>query len=248
MSDHPHQHDPQHNPQHHPQQQGGPQWAPTEPPPPPAPPAKEKSWFARHKILTAILALLLLGVIVNALGGEGDEDSRATSTPTTASTATTEETEAADEETPEEAPAEEPAEEAEAAADLPGIGDPVRDGKFEFVVTGVEDGGTEIGSEYFGEEAQGRFHLVHITVTNIGTEAQGMFSGNQKVKDEQGRTFESNSSAVILMDDNDLWITDINPGNSLSGTLIFDMPEGATPVEIELHDSAFSGGVSVALN
>ena len=74
-----------------------------------------------------------------------------------------------------------------------------------------------------------------------------MFDSNQKVKDEQGRTFAPNSSAAIYMDDNDLWLTDINPGNTMSGTLVFDMPEGATPVEIELHDSMFSGGVTVSL-
>lgn len=223
-------------------------WQPTNPPAP-EPPATEKSWFARHKFLTALLAIGALVIAVNALGGGDDSSTSATDAPTSQQQAAdTEDT------TSNETPAEEPAAEPEAepaeeqpAEDQPGIGDTVRDGKFEFVVTGVEDGGTEVGNEFLSEEAQGRFHFVHITVTNIGDEAQMMLDSNQKVRDEQGRTFETNSSAAIYMDDNDMWLTDINPGNTMSGTLVFDMPEGSAPVEIELHDSMFSGGVTVTL-
>jgi len=38
---------------------------------------------------------------------------------------------------------------------------------------------------------------------------------------------------------------DINPGNSIDATASFDLPVGTPPGEIELHDSAFSGGVEV---
>lgn len=242
--------------QHPAPQQSTPDWQPANPPAP-EPPAKEKSWFARHKILTAVLALVAFFVLASLIGGDDDTTAAPTTTPTAEQQAvadTTDDdadapaddaTDEAAEEPAEEPAAEEPAE--EPADELPGIGDPVRDGKFEFVITGVEDGGTEVGSEFLSEKAQGRFHLVHITVTNIGDEAQMMSDSNQKVRDEQGRTFETNSSAAIYMDDNDLWLTDINPGNTMSGTLVFDMPEGSTPVEIELHDSMFSGGVTVSL-
>lgn len=222
-----------------------PQWQPTNPPAP-VPPEKQRSWFARHKVLTAILALLAFFALGSMLGGGDDAatPSEAASSPAVELTSAPADAEAASEqpaqETPE-APAEEPAD------DLPGIGDAVRDGKFEFVVTGVEDGGTEVGDDFLRETAQGRFHLIHVTVTNIGDEAQSMFDSNQRVRDEQGRTFEANSMAGIHLDGNDLWINEINPGNSVKGTLVFDMPEGAIPVAIELHDSMFSGGVTVSL-
>lgn len=232
-------------------QQPAPQWQPTNPPAP-APPEEKKSWFARHKVLTTILALVLFFAVAQAFTG-GDGDTKATDAPTTPAAAAdatseepagddaTEETadqeDATEEETTEEAP----------AADQPGIGDAVRDGKFEFVVTGVEDGGTEVGNEFLNEKAQGRFYLIHVSVTNIGDKPQMMSDSNQKVKDDQGRTFEPSSMAGMYLDGNDLWLKDINPGNTLKGTLVFDMPEGATPVEIELHDSMFSDGVTVTL-
>ena len=40
---------------------------------------------------------------------------------------------------------------------------------------------------------------------------------------------------------------DINPGNTVRGELAFDMPAGHKAVKAELHDSAFSGGVTVNL-
>jgi hypothetical protein len=37
------------------------------------------------------------------------------------------------------------------------------------------------------------------------------------------------------------------PGNSLTGTVVFDIPVDAVPASLELHDSLFSGGVTVTL-
>ncbi len=50
-----------------------------------------------------------------------------------------------------------------------------------------------------------------------------------------------------------MWInkaiqTDINTGNRVEAKVAFDVPEGTQPSTIELHDSAFSGGVKVRLS
>jgi hypothetical protein len=55
------------------------------------------------------------------------------------------------------------------------------------------------------------------------------------------------TSAAIYLPDSNTFITPINPGNSVVGTLVFDVPVGSTLSSIELHDSAFSDGVSVQL-
>ena len=36
-------------------------------------------------------------------------------------------------------------------------------------------------------------------------------------------------------------------GNTVKGTLVFDMPKGTEPASIELHDSPFSDGITVQL-
>lgn len=43
------------------------------------------------------------------------------------------------------------------------------------------------------------------------------------------------------------WYSDINPGNSVEGVIVFDVAKDVTPAIAELHDSSFSNGVKVAL-
>ncbi|WP_280185501.1 MULTISPECIES: DUF4352 domain-containing protein [Nocardia] len=125
-------------------------------------------------------------------------------------------------------------------------GSAVRDGKFEFVVTGVDAPTKTVGSNQFLKStAQGEYILVHVTISNIGDEPRGYYSGNQKLIDAAGREFTNDSRAEINV--NDHLHTDINPGNKVDMVLVFDVPAGAEPATLELHDSAFSGGVKVAL-
>lgn len=59
------------------------QWQPAYPP---APPVKQPNWFLRHKILTGILGLVVVGIMASALGGGGDTPSAASTEPTTTNT------------------------------------------------------------------------------------------------------------------------------------------------------------------
>ncbi|MFC4555487.1 DUF4352 domain-containing protein [Georgenia faecalis] len=265
---------PQHQPSHQPNPQGpaayatpgSPAGGPGAPYPaaaggpfPPTPPAtpEKKSWFSRHKILTGLLALLVLLVAVAALGGGGADDAPAPSSQRTgAATAGPDEpgvpaepeAPPAEPEAPPAVPAEPPAEpDAPAEPAVPGIGDAVRDGKFEFVVTGIETGVAAVGGDLFGEEAQGQFVLVHMTVTNIGDAAQYFSGDDQILVDAAGREHSASSSAGLAIEDNDTFYNEINPGNTVDGTVVFDVPTDAAPVSIEVHDSMFSGGATVSL-
>lgn len=129
----------------------------------------------------------------------------------------------------------------------PGIGDPVRDGKFEFVVSKVDCGHDRVGSRDFGDEAQGKFCFVHMTVENIGDEPQSFFGDNQLMFDAAGREFGADTEAQIYLDEGNAIYEEINPGNKVRGIVVFDIPKAAKPAKLELHDSAFSGGVDVVL-
>ena len=103
------------------------------------------------------------------------------------------------------------------------IGRPVRDGQFEFVVTALD-----------GSTAQ-------LTVTNIGDHPKTMDAGEQILMDVQGREFAPSVSIL-----SDIYYETLNPGESASGSLMYEL-SGAVPDHLELHDSAFSDGVEVAL-
>ncbi len=133
------------------------------------------------------------------------------------------------------------------APDAPGIGEPAADGKFNFVVNGVDCSATEIGSEFLSQKAQGQFCIVDLTITNIGDRAQSFFGDNATLFNAQGQQFSADGEAAIYLEDSSSLYEEINPGNTLASKVVFDVPAGTVPTSIELHDSAFSGGVTVSL-
>lgn len=141
----------------------------------------------------------------------------------------------------------EPATTAEAAPEAAGVGNPVRDGKFEFTVRKVECGKSRVGTRDFGTTAQGQFCFVYLKVENIGKEAQLLDGSNQYMFGDGGQRFDANTEAAIYLDDSQTFLEEINPGNAVNGIVVFDIPKTAKPERLELHDSAFSGGVEVKL-
>jgi hypothetical protein len=128
-----------------------------------------------------------------------------------------------------------------------GLGDPVRDGQFEFVVRSVDCGTRSVG-EGFGERtALGQFCLVSFRVRNTGTEGRTFGGGQQYLFDRDGNRHDPDLAATVGNGGGRLWSTRLNPGQRLAGTLVYDVPERVVPARIELHDAPFSGGASVAL-
>lgn len=129
-----------------------------------------------------------------------------------------------------------------------GIGDPVRDGKFEFVVKGFECGVKKVGAEFLEEKAQGQFCLVEMTVSNIGDEAQLFDAGSQKGTTDSGATVDADGTASLVVPENEnSFLEEINPGNSIEVVVVYDIAKDQQLTAVELYDSLFSGGVTVSL-
>ncbi len=186
---------------------------------------KKKSWFARHKILTVILAFIVIGVIANASSGGSKSSNNSSSNGSDVTKAEDKKTTVAK------------------------LNEAARDGKFEFVVKKVECGTTTIGTnEYLKKNAQGQFCLMTLSVKNIGNEAQSFFGSNQKLLNAQNQQYAADDAAGIYVDQNySTLFSNINPGNSVEGVVVFDIPKDQTPVSAELHDSSMSSGVKVNL-
>ncbi|MDG4830456.1 DUF4352 domain-containing protein [Solwaraspora sp. WMMD1047] len=128
------------------------------------------------------------------------------------------------------------------------IGDQVRDGKFEFTVKSIKCGVNKIGSDLLGERAQGQFCLVTVHVKNIGKEAQYFDDSSQRAYDANDVEYSTDSGAAIYAnEDAATFLNEINPGNQVTGVLVFDIPKKVKLTRLELHDSPFSGGVTVTL-
>lgn len=225
-----------------PRQGGGPPPGSWNPPAPTPPPPPKRNWFVRHKILTGLGALLIVGVGATAANG-GDSTPAAGPSPASASPGASSSASSA---TSSASASSSTASKKDGKRT--GLNTPVKDGNLQFVVTKVRTGVPRVGDQYLGQQAQGQYVLVSVTVTNVGKSAETFADSEQKVKDAQGRTFSADSTADIYIQDNQVLLQEINPGNSARGVLAFDMPVGATPVSITLKDlSLFSGGTTVAL-
>jgi hypothetical protein len=82
-----------------------------------------------------------------------------------------------------------------------------------------------------------------MTVTNIGDQPQTFFAGNQKLWIGTSE-YSADTMAAVW---NSAANVEINPGNSVDFVVSFDVPDNPQLrlSRIELHDSAFSGGVQV---
>jgi hypothetical protein len=213
----------------YPPQQGQPPYG--QPQGPEKKPLWKKTWFR------VVAALFVIAVIASATSGGKDDAGSTTASGAADASGVAED--AADTAAPTEEAAPEPSN--------PGIGQPAADGKFSFVVSGVDCSLTEIGNQYVGTKAQGQFCVVSVAVTNIGDKAQSFFGDNASLFNAAGQEFSADTEAAIYLEDSSSLYEEINPGNTLNSKVVFDVPAGTTPSSIELHDSAFSGGVTVSL-
>ena len=215
------------------------------PPPPPPPPSSvvtQSHPASADEPVSSNQRILFLGGILVALfliawiGGGFDGEESASSTASSAVTSTTR------------AAVPTPNQPAPTIPKAPpaGLNQEVRDGKFAFVVTSI-DSSTVAGdpsNQFMREEAQGVFVNVHMTVTNIGDRPQTFFADNQKLIIE-GREYSAHTMAAVWTGASNV---EVNPGNSIAAVVSFDVPnppEGPKINAVELHDSAFSGGVTV---
>jgi hypothetical protein len=136
-----------------------------------------------------------------------------------------------------------------AKPETPGIGDKVRDDAYQFTVIEVRCGVSRVGDSYLGEKAHGQFCLVKMRVKNVGKEPINYSEENQTLIDSRGREYSPDDEAWVYMgDDNEPW-GEINPGNSITTTVPFDIPKKTKPDHLLLKAGVwgFSEGVKVKL-
>src|SRR3569833_3270516 len=68
--------------------------------------------------------------------------------------------------------------------------------------------------------------------------------GQQEPGGERGKTKNTESNDNT---DSKAFPNNINPGNSVTASIAFDVPKGTRPTQVVPHDSAFSNGVRVTL-
>lgn len=127
-----------------------------------------------------------------------------------------------------------------------GLNQPARDGTMEFRVRQVECGIGRIGDPFVNQTATGQFCLVELTVRNIGSRPAGFTDSLQKAYGPENRQFHADPGAGVLANaDQQVFLDELNPGNQVTGLVVYDIPPGTRIVKLELHSSSRSNGVVV---
>lgn len=106
------------------------------------------------------------------------------------------------------------------------IGDKVRGGDFEFTVRGMKCGISQVGDSFLNQKAQGSFCRITITVKNVTKSAHLLHAdGTVTAQDSAGREYDADGEAGIYGNrDGRGFLDEINPGNSVSANVFFDVP------------------------
>jgi hypothetical protein len=115
----------------------------------------------------------------------------------------------------------------------------MRDGKFEFDVNNLKCGVYSYG--VFEEKPLDQFCLLNVTITNIGEAAQDI-NNDQFLYDINNKRYSTSNDVF------DIVYEELNPGQSVTGNFIFDVPLNFKVSHVILHEGYFSDGIKVNLN
>jgi hypothetical protein len=93
---------------------------------------------------------------------------------------------------------------------------------------------------------QGTWVLIPVTAKNVGDSAQTFRAEDQKLKEPGGQALSPDTNTMDVEFPGHNAVT-IEPGSQSLVYLLFDVPFGVLPDEIELHESAQSPGATLDL-
>ena len=130
-----------------------------------------------------------------------------------------------------------------------GIGRPVRDGAFEFVVLDLaqvhrvgdpKDPGLSI-------TARGVFVVVTLSIRNVSEADVTFFDNYQTLIDSSGNRYSA-SMAADIYGNLSIHSTKIAPGKELVVHIAFDVPVATVPANLSLRETSSSAGVTVPVS
>ncbi|MFA7301638.1 MAG: DUF4352 domain-containing protein [Candidatus Shapirobacteria bacterium] len=183
--------------------------------------ADQRNWFAKHKILTVILVLILTG-IASSSGNKGGSSNSSNSNSS----------------------------KAESNKVVAKIGEAVTANDLSFTVTDITKA-KSLGNSYTKKESQGTFNVITLNIKNTGKETATIDSSMMKITDSQGRKFdrsiEGQTAKGLSQGKVDLFLQQVQPGLSVTGEIVFDLPDDATDLKLLVKGSMFGTEKQISL-
>ncbi|MED0950527.1 DUF4352 domain-containing protein [Bacillus mobilis] len=120
------------------------------------------------------------------------------------------------------------------------------------VVNGYLSSNT-IFNEYLNEPAQGVFRIIEVSITNNQKKAITIDANNFKLVDDQGREFAHSTQGqaaydAVYGDKSDFFLKQLNPGLTLTGPILFDVPVEAKGLVLKVNGSMIDKEISLKVN
>lgn len=99
----------------------------------------------------------------------------------------------------------------------------------------------QIGNQYTGAAANGKFIVVDIQLTNEKDEPATIFADNIRILGGNGSSYSTSDDAMFVYPDQNILLNEIQPGVTESGKLVYDIPPGAVKRAKLRVEDLFSG-------
>ncbi|TJX14995.1 DUF4352 domain-containing protein [Tissierella creatinini] len=195
----------------------------------------QRSFFKKHKILTGILVLVLIGSIGATLGDDPEQKSKVDEPTQQAVTSNELSKEAVEEEKPKE--------------EIYNIGESFVTGDLGVVVDSVEETTEFKSNNQFIDNVttEGKFIVISAKLTNNDKESRTISSMQFRIIDNQDRSFDASNDTnlMVILGDEYLFLDDINPGMSKTGVFVFEVPNDINEYFLEVDSGVgFAAGTS----
>lgn len=130
------------------------------------------------------------------------------------------------------------------------LNDVVTDKDLAFTATNVTKV-KSLGNSYTKKDAQGTFYVVTLNIKNVGKETATMDSSMIKITDSQGRKFdrsiEGQTAKGLSQGKVDMFLQQVQPGLSVTGDIVFDLPDDATDLKLLVKGGLFGTEKPISL-
>ncbi|NQV89347.1 MAG: DUF4352 domain-containing protein [Parcubacteria group bacterium] len=172
-----------------------------------------KNWFAKHKILTGIGAVIIFFIFIGAIGGDSSPTSN------TGSSGDSNKSE---------------------ATVSYSLNDEVTVGEVKWVVTDAYSKTSLSGAFGGSETTQGKFIVINATVENLGSDMKS--TSNLKLVDNKGREFTNSSSSFKNLGAEQLFILEnLNPNLPFTFADVYEVPADAEGFSLIVGDLSLFG-------
>ncbi len=130
------------------------------------------------------------------------------------------------------------------------VGEPAQDGDLAFTATDVTTA-SSLGNQYTQKDAQGMFLVVTLKIENKGKETKTVDSSMIILTDSQGRKFdrsiEGQTAKGLSQGKVDLFLQQVQPGLSVTGDIVFDIPKDAAGLKLLVKGGLFGKAQEIDL-